>query len=113
MKLLKKQGLNFLVWVILAGMILIRLTSYGDFKLSVAIGDTESYIQGGSTQLFIKDLFTKNRLFTTNLLYYLANVQGCKIQAISYPAVGTEMYRAHQSCFDKIAVVQNIISVIA
>jgi hypothetical protein len=113
MELVKKQGLNFLVWVILAGTILVRLASYGDFKLSVAIGDTESYIQGGSTQLFIKDLFTKNRLFTTNLLYYLANVQGCKIQAISYPAVRTETYRAHQSCFDKIAVVQNIISVIA
>jgi hypothetical protein len=113
MELLKKQGLNFLVWVILAGMILIRLTSYGDFHLSVANGDTESYIQGGAAPLFSKDMFTKSRLFTTNLLYYLADVQECEIRVISYPAMRTETYRETQPCFDRIALFQNIFSIIA
>jgi hypothetical protein len=113
MELLKKQGLNFLVWVILAGMILVRLTSYGDFKLSVANRDTTSYIKGGTTPLFSRDMLTKSRLFTTNLLYYLAEVQGCEIQAISYPAMHTETYRAIQPCFDRVVIFQNIISVIA
>jgi hypothetical protein len=113
MELLKKHGLNFLVWVILAGIILVRLTSYGDFDLSVANADTGSYIQGGAAPLFSRDMLTKSRLFTTNLLYHLADVQECEIQAISYPALRTETHRAVQPCFDAIVFFQNIVSVTA
>ncbi len=113
MVFLKKQGINLLVWVILAGMILVRLTSYGGFNLSVANDDTGSYIKGGSAPLFSKDMLTRSRLFTTNLLYYLADVQECKIEVVSYPALQTETYRAIQPCFDRVVVFQNIISVIA
>jgi hypothetical protein len=113
MEIIKKQGVNLLIWVILAGMILVRLTSYEDLNLSVANADTASYIQGGAEPLFSKDMFTKNRLFTTNLLYYLAEVQKCEIQAISYPAIRTETYRAIQPCFDRIVFFQNITSIIA
>jgi len=66
MVFLKKQGINLLVWVILAGMILVRLTSYGGFNLSVANDDTRSYIKGGSAPLFSKDMLTRSRLLTTN-----------------------------------------------
>ena len=113
MELLKKQAINLLVWVILAGMIFIRLTSYGDFSLSVANGDTASYIKSGDAPLFSKDMLTRSRLFTTNLLYYLADVQNCELEVVSYPAVQTETYRGIQPCFDKIALFQNVISVIA
>jgi len=110
MKVLKKYGVNLLVLVILTGAILIRLTSYGDLNLSVANTDTGSYIKGGSTPIFS---LTKNRLFTTNLLYHWADVQDCEIQAISYPALRTETYRAIQPCFDRIVFFQNILSIIA
>jgi len=113
MVFLKKQGINLLVWVILAGMILVRLTSYGGFNLSVANDDTGSYIKGGSAPLFSKDMLTRSRLLTTNLLYYLADVQECKIEVVSYPALQTETYRAIQPCFDRVVVFQNIVSVIA
>jgi len=113
MEVLKKYGINLLVWIVVAGMIFIRLTSYGDLSLSVANGDTETYVQGGTAPLFSKDMLTKSRLFTTNLLYYLADVQECEIKAISYPALRTETYRAIQPCFDAIVFFQNIVSVIA
>lgn len=113
MEVLKKYGINLLVWIVVAGMIFIRLTSYGDLSLSVANGDTETYVQGGAAPLFSKDMLTKSRLFTTNLLYYLADVQECEIKAISYPALRTETYRAIQPCFDAIVFFQNIVSVIA
>ncbi len=113
MELLKKQGINILVLAVLAFMSFIRLTSYGDLNLSVANADTETYIKGGVAPLFSKDVLTKSRLFTTNLFYYLADVQGCEIKAVSYPALRTETYRAVQLCFDRIVFFQNILSVIA
>ncbi|MDO9302889.1 MAG: hypothetical protein Q7T89_15990, partial [Anaerolineales bacterium] len=103
-------GVNLLVWAILTGMIIVRLASYGDLNLSVANADTASYIKGGAAPIFS---LTKSRLFTTNLLYHWADVQECEIQAISYPALRTETYRAVQPCFDGIVFFQNIVSIIA
>ena len=105
--------MSLLVWLILAGMIYVRLTSYGDLHLSVANGDTTSYIEGGTAPLFAKDMLTRSRLFTTNLLYYLADVQDCELEVVSYPAIQTETYRGIQPCFDKIMLFQNILAVIA
>ncbi len=113
MELLKKQWVNILVLVIVSCMLILRLTSYGELGLSVANGDTDSYIQGGEAPFFSKNMFTKNRLFTTNLLYYLADVQECEIQALSFPAIQKETYRAVQPCFDRIVLFQNITSAIA
>ncbi len=110
MKVLKTYGVNLLALAILAGMIVFRLTSYGNLNLSVANTDTGSYIKGGTTPIFS---LTKSRLFTTNLLYYWADVQDCEIQAISYPALRTETYRAVQPCFDRIVFFQNVLSIIA
>jgi hypothetical protein len=106
MKVLKKYGVNLVVLAILAGMIIVRVTSYGDLNLSVANADTKSYIEGGTAPVVSKGMLTKNRLFTTNLLYHLTNVQKCEIQAVSYPALGKEVYRFSLvltgSCFFKI-----------
>jgi hypothetical protein len=113
MEFLKKHGINLLVLLILSGMTFLRLTSYGDLRLSVANGDTDSYIQGGAAPLFSTDMLTRPRLFTTNLFYYLANVQECEIHAISYPAIQTETHRGIQPCFDRIVVFQNILSCFA
>ncbi len=113
MELLKKQGVNILVLAIVSCMFMIRLTSYGELGLSVANGDTGSYIQGGAAPFFSKNMFTKTRLFTTNLLYFLADVQKCEIQALSFPAIQKETYRVIQPCFDRIVIFQNIISALA
>jgi hypothetical protein len=113
MKVLKKHGVNLLSWVILAGMIIIRLTSYGDFKLSIANADTTSYVDGAAAPIISKDILIRSRLFTTNLFYYLADVQNCKIEAMSYPALGAETYREIQPCFDRVVLFQNILSILA
>jgi hypothetical protein len=94
-------------------MIFVRLTSYGDLNLSVANADTGSYIKGGSSPFFSSDMLTRGRLFTTNLLYYLADIQDCEPEVVSYPAAQTETYRGIQPCFDKIVFFQNILAVIA
>ena len=113
MEFLKKYGVNLLGWVILAGMITVRLTAYGDLNLSVANTDTISYIEGGAGPVFSKNMLTKSRLLTTNLLYHWADAQGCELQAVSYPALGTEVYRDIQPCFNRIVFFQNIFSTIA
>lgn len=113
MKVFKNYGVSLLIWVILTGMILIRLTFYGNLNLSVGNADTSSYIESATTPVFSKNLLTGSRLFTTNLIYHLANAQECEQQAISYPALGKETYRVIQSCFDRIVFFQNIMAVIA
>ena len=113
MNIPQKYGMTFLVWVILAGMAFIRLTSYGSINLSVANADTPSYIDEAAPPLLARDMFTKSRLFTTNLVYNLAKVQECELTAISHPALGLETERAVQPCFTRIVLFQNLLSVIA
>ena len=113
MKVLEKYGVNLLVWVILIGMVIARLTAYGDLNLSVANADTPSYVHEAAMPVLSKDMFTRSRLFTTNLLYHLADVQECKIQAVSHPALGMETNRIIQPCFNRIVLFQNLLSVIA
>ncbi len=112
MEFFKTRGINFLVIAALAGMIFLRLTSYGALNLSVGNGDTGTYIDGGAAPLFARDMLTRSRLFTTNLIYHLADAQACELQVVSYPAVQTETYRGVQPCFDRIVFFQNILAVI-
>jgi hypothetical protein len=112
MKFLKQRSIHFLVLVALAGMIFLRLTLYGDLNLSVGNGDTGTYIDSGAAPLFSKDMLTRPRLFTTNLLYHLAGVQACELEVVSYPAIQTETHRGIQPCFDRIVFFQNILAVI-
>jgi hypothetical protein len=113
MEFLKRYWTNALIWAILVGMLIVRLTSYGELFLSVANYDTETYIKAGRAPLFSRDMLTRNRLFTTNLLYYLADTQNCKIELVSYPAAQMETYRGIQPCFNGIIFFQNMLSVIA
>ena len=113
MKVIGKYGVGFLVWAILAGMIAMRLTSYGNLNLSVANADTLSYIDEAAGPIFSKDMFIRSRLFTTNLVYNLAKVQDCQLTAISQPALGSEVERAVQPCFTRIAYFQNALAILA
>ncbi|MEI2803354.1 MAG: hypothetical protein V9E84_06565 [Trichococcus flocculiformis] len=113
MKVIGKYGVGFLVWILLAGMAAMRLTSYGNLNLSVANADTLSYIDEAAGPIFSKDMFIRSRLFTTNLVYNLAKVQNCQLTAISQPALGSEVERAVQPCFTRIAYFQNTLAILA
>ncbi len=90
----------------------LRIILYGDLNLSIGNPDTASYIDASKAPVFSMEVFTGRRLFTTNLLYKLANdPQRCLLQVVSYPAEGREGYRALQPCFDKIALLQNWVSI--
>ena len=113
MKVSEKIGVTLLIWVILAGMAFFRLKAYGSINLSVANADTPSYIDEAAPPLFSRDMLTRSRLFTTNLVYHLAKVQECELTAISHPALGLETERAVQPCFTRIALLQNLLSILA
>lgn len=101
----------FVVSILVMG-IWFRATAYGDFRLSVGMSDTPSYINSSRVNLFSPQIFSGERLFTTNLLYKLANDPNrCPLTVIGNPSVGIELSRVIQPCFDKITVLQNVLAV--
>ncbi|HNS62217.1 MAG TPA: hypothetical protein PKK96_14530 [Anaerolineales bacterium] len=112
-KIVANHWVAILILSILATGIWFRATSYGDLRLSAGMSDTPSYINSSRANLFSPQMFSGERLFTTNLLYKLANDPNrCPLTVIGNPSVGVELPRALQPCFDKIAVLQNILSII-
>ena len=111
---IKEKMVAIIILVLLVLGALIRVSAYGDFRLSVGDLDTASYINSSKSSLFSWASFTSRRLFTTNLLYKLANDEKkCNLEVISIPAAGDEKNRQVQSCFDNIALSQNILAVLA
>ena len=91
----------------------LRLTQYGDVRLSVGMPDTPSYISSSRVGLFSWEFLTGRRLWTTNLLYkaMISSRGECGEPAtVSNPAVGKERKRALQPCFEDIAVLQTALS---
>jgi len=89
-----------------------RILYYGDLRLSIGTNDTPSYIDSSRPPLFSWESFSGRRLFTTNLVYKLGNdTERCTLPVISQPAMGTEGHREVKSCFDDIALLQNIVSI--
>src|SRR5512140_3215256 len=79
---------------------LFRGLAYGDLRLSVGNSETPSYIGASKAPLFSWQSFAGKRLFTTNLVYKLANdPKVCKLKVVSYPASGAEVNPAIQPCF--------------
>src|SRR5688572_10403064 len=111
------------VWVTIANgtVILIlllggyfRFVTYGDFGLSVANPETSSYIESSKAPAFSWDIFAGKRLFTTNLLYKLANdAEQCPVPPYSAPAIGEERPREIHPCFDDIVKVQNWLALVS
>lgn len=100
------------VILILAGGAVLRSFMYGDLRLSIGTRDTISYISSSRAPLFSWGMFTGPRLFTTNLVYKMANGEGCELTAVSKPAEEAEEFRAIQPCFDRIALLQNMVSIL-
>lgn len=113
-KFIANRWTTIVILSILAMGIWFRATAYGDFRLSAGMSDTPGYINSSRVNLFSSQMFSGERLFTTNLLYKLANDPiRCPLTVIGNPSVGIELPRVIQPCFDKIAFLQNILAVFA
>lgn len=112
MNFIKKNYANILVLIILTAGVWMRVVSYGDLRLSVANAETGSYISASRTSIFSWQIFAGQRLFTTNLIYKLANdEETCPGTAYSAPAFGLTVLREIQPCFDQIALFQNFLAI--
>ncbi len=113
MAILKKQWLNILILCILALGAWMRVSFYGNFRLSIGNVETPTYIESSRAPLLSWDIFSGKRLFTTNLIFKLANNESeCPLAPVSSPAEGVENYRKIQPCFDRIVLLQNILAVL-
>lgn len=112
MSFIKKNDANFIILLILGIGIYFRMSWYGDLRLSVANAETDSYMSSARNSIFSWNIFAGQRLFTTNLIYKFANdPANCPITAYGKPGVGEEVERKIQTCFDKIALLQNYFSI--
>lgn len=113
MKFLKTDYVNLAVLLVFAAGIFIRASWYDDLRLSTANAETDSYINASHASIFSWRIFAGQRLFTTNLIYKLANdAQGCSITSYGKPGIGEEVERKAQPCFNRIALLQNYLSII-
>lgn len=113
MKFLKTHFANLIILLVFAAGIYIRASWYGDLRLSTANAETDSYINASHASIFSWKIFAGQRLFTTNLIYKLANdAGGCPITSYGKPGIGEEVERRAQPCFNRIALLQNCLSII-
>jgi hypothetical protein len=111
---IKKHSTDILIFLILLAAVGLRIIAYGNLRLSVGYTDTIGYIRSAESPLFSWKMFAGIRLFTTNLIYKFANDPiNCPLIAVSKPSLGIEIGRLIQPCFDKIAVLQNILSILS
>jgi len=88
----------------------IRIWVYDDPKLSVAGNDTISYVEASHVPLFSSEIMTGRRLLSTNLIYKaLEPKDGYEILANG--SIETT-HRIFQPGFDRIVILQLILSVI-
>ncbi len=112
MKFLKTHFASLVILLVFAVGIYIRASWYGDLRFSIANAETDSYISASRASVFSWKIFAGQRLFTTNLIYKLANdAANCPITSYGKPGIGEEVERAVQPCFDKIALLQNYLSI--
>lgn len=113
MKSIKHNAVNLVILLILLTGAWLRADWYGDLRFSVANAETDSYIKGSQASLFSWKIFAGQRLFTTNLIYKLANDESaCPITVYSTPGTGNTVWRGIQPCFEQIALLQNILAIV-
>ena len=113
MKFIKNNFFNLIILIIFAIGIYFRATWYGDLRLSIANAETDSYINSSRASIFSWKIFAGQRLFTTNLIYKMANdSENCPITSYGKPGIGEEDDREIQPCFDKIALLQNVLAML-
>ncbi|MCE7859703.1 MAG: hypothetical protein DYG86_07930 [Chloroflexi bacterium CFX2] len=112
MKFLKTHYASLIILLVFTVGIYIRASWYGDLRLSIANAETDSYISASRASIFSWKIFAGQRLFTTNLIYKIANDStNCPITSFGKPGLGEEDDREIQPCFDRIALLQNFLSI--
>lgn len=102
--------------LIVAVMVLFRLTSYGDPRLSIGTNDSSSYFDQVDVPTFSWEALTVRRLPSYVLLFKLFEpAQGYKLEAVSYPAAPTVGTREKQlqAGFDRVVLTQMWLSIAA
>ena len=106
-------GVQIAFWAILLLGALARLTLYGDPRLSIATLDTQSYVDSSRASLLSTDVFSGRRLPTTNMVFKLVSGNSnCGQITVSMPAVGKEGRRDILPCFESVALLQSILSIL-
>ncbi len=113
MKTTRRNWAPITTLVIIFAVIMLRLHLYGDPRISIGINDTQTYIDSSHTPVLSWASFTGQRIFTIDLVYHLFVNNTCRLSNISYPAARQENGLSLQSCFDKIAFLQNILSILS
>lgn len=89
-----------------------RLTVYGDLRLTVANRDTQSYIDSSKVDPLSWQAFKRDRPYTMNLVYGVFTPgDGYRIRAISDGDTGT-VFRKPDRGFKEIAILQSALSMI-
>lgn len=86
-----------------------RIQIYGDPKLSVSGNDTISYVEASHVPLFSSEIMTGRRLLSTNLIYKVLEPKD-GYQILANGSIETT-HRIFQPGFDRIAILQLILSV--
>lgn len=103
---------QWLVLGIIAAFIGMRLTVYGDLRLTVANRDTQSYIDSSKVDPLSGQAFKMDRPYTMNLVYGVFTPgDGYRIRAISDGDTGT-VFRKPDRGFKEIAILQSALSMI-
>ncbi len=106
---------NISQWFVLAIIIIfigMRLTVYGDLRLSVATRDTISYITSSEVDLLSWKAFTSYRPYTANLVYKIFTPpEGYLNRAISDGDSGTVKRKVDRGAED-IVFLQSIVSIL-
>lgn len=104
------------IFCIVILLVVFRLTSYGDPKLSIGTNDSSSYFDQVRVPTFSWEALTVRRLPSYVILFKLFEPKGgYDLKAISYPAaptVGTQNKQL-QSGFDNVVLSQMWLSIIA
>ncbi len=107
----KNLAVQVAFWAIVLLGCALRLQVYGDPRRALATIDTQSYIDSARAPLLSMEDFAGRRLFTTNLLYKVAQAgSSCDQIAISMPAIGKEAQPEIRPCYAGIALLQALLS---
>jgi hypothetical protein len=114
MNFIRKYWLPLTIFMIMIAAIVFRLYLYGDPRLSIGMGDTQSYIDSSRVPVFSWASFTGRRLFTMNLIYhvFIKDPIACPLPITIDPSKLQHANLGFQACFDGIAFLQNLLSML-
>lgn len=113
-RFLKSYGIAILIGLLALVFVALRLLTYGDLRLSIGTSDTPSYLEAAETWPFSADVFTRQRLLTINLLYWMAQPpDGFELRVVNSPAAEVQNpYRLVQPGFEPVVLLQTLFSII-